>query len=140
MNAGDKDYTGATIYVLRGLPRAGKSTLAASLNGVVVSKDSIRLSLHGQPFVDWQEPEVHDVYKLMVSALLYSGHRIIILDDCFLTRASVDAVRQEWPMATVVEHIVPTPPATCIERAIACDQAYLVPVIKDMAQSAEWLQ
>lgn len=141
MNAGDMDYMGATIHVMRGLPRSGKSTMCADLlkqGGVVVSGDAVRLAIHGKPFVDWLEPEVYEISKYMVTALLYSGHHVIILDECFLTAQSVAAVRREWPQAEVVEHLVPTPPDICIARAMACGQEYLVPVIKDMAEKAEW--
>lgn len=141
MNAGDTDYKGAVLHVLRGLPRAGKSTLASTIKGgVIVSKDSIRLALHGQPFVEELESTVHTIYKHMVSALLYSGHRVIILDECFLTARSVQEVRSMWPDAEVVEHLVPTTVDECVRRARACGQEYLVPVIESMAQSAEWLR
>lgn len=143
MNANDTCYKGAVLHVLRGLPRAGKSTLSASLmasqGGVIVSKDSIRLAIHGTPFMDELEPQVHQVYKAMVSALLYSGHRVIILDECFLTARSVADVRRQWPDAEVVEHLVPTPPEECIRRAKACGQGYLIPVINRMKEVAEWL-
>ena len=143
MNAGDMDYQGATIHVMRGLPRAGKSTAAAkymAAGGVIVSKDSIRLALHGKPFVDWLEPEVADICRYMVSSLLYSGHRVIILDECFPTAQSVKTVHRLWPMCTIKEHLIDTPPEVCIERAIKCGQEYLIPVIKELAAVAEWLK
>lgn len=141
MNAGDTDYKGAILHVLRGLPRAGKSTLASTIkDGVIVSKDSIRLSLHGKPFVEELESTVDTICRHMVGALLYSGHRVIILDECFLTARSVQVVKETWPDAEVVEHLVPTPPEECIRRAYACGQPYLVPVIERMAEVAEWLR
>jgi len=143
MNTGDTDVTGAVLHVLRGLPRAGKSTTCRRIQDIygnvpIVSKDSIRLALHGQPFLEALEPEVHQIAKVMLKALLYSGHRQVIIDECHTRDAYVRAIADEHPTCIIKEWVIPTPPDICIQRAIDCGQDYLLPVITSMAAQAEF--
>ena len=139
MNADDTNYKGAEIYVLRGLPRAGKSTLSKDYSNMpIVSRDSIRLALHGSHWNDELEPQVNKIWKTMINALLFSGHRSIMLDGCFVKDEYVDWVRKEWPDAQVFEYTVNTPPEVCKQRAIDCGQDYLISVIdKFVSQASE---
>lgn len=140
MNESDKEGE-LIFFVLRGLPRSGKSTVAKeyseSTGAVVVSRDSIRLALHGKPYVAELEDEVSRVERLMVQSLFYSGCRTIILDECFVERASIkntlDYLAGSIPYSFTAKTIQ-VPAEVCIRRAISCDQEYLVPIILDMAK------
>jgi len=142
VNADDMIYMGSRLIFMVGLPRAGKSTAIRRIreitpNAVVVSKDSIRLALHGQPFIDEKEPEVHTIWKAMIKALLYSGHRHIILDGCFHNESRRKSVERLFPDAQFQTYYVPTSPDVCRQRAIDCGQDYLLPVIDRMESEAD---
>lgn len=140
MNESDKEGE-LVFFVLRGLPRSGKSTIAKERSertgAVVISRDSIRLALHGKPYVAELEDEVSNIERLMIQSLFYSGCRTIILDECFVKRASIkhtlDYLTGSIPYSFTTK-TVQVPVEVCIRRAISCDQEYLVPVILDMAK------
>ena len=73
-----------------GLPRSGKSTWAKTQGFPIVNADSIRLALHGQPFVLEAEELVHTIAQLMVRSLFLAGHLTIILDETNINRKSRD--------------------------------------------------
>lgn len=81
-----------SLILTVGLPRSGKSTWAKSQNVPIVCPDSIRLALHGLPFVSLAEPFVWAIAKVMVRALFISGHHTVILDACNTTQKR----RDEW--------------------------------------------
>lgn len=72
-----------------GLPRSGKSTWArgyANLNNTpIVNPDSIRLAMHGKPFIGSMEPYVWAIARTMVSSLFIAGHDEVILDATNIT-------------------------------------------------------
>lgn len=124
------DKTGKTIYVMVGLPRSGKSTVCKLLGFPIVSKDAIRLTVHGTPFKEDMESYVHGVCDLMVNSLFNAGHKGVIVDECHVTIAS----RSRWENLGYAVRIVyiPTGRKECIDRARASGQEYLVPIIKRM--------
>ena len=85
-----------TLIMTVGLPRSGKSTWAktyAEKHGTpIVCPDSIRLAMHGKPFIGSMEPYVWAVAKTMVKALFLSGHETVILDA---TNITVER-REQW--------------------------------------------
>jgi predicted kinase len=123
-----------------GLPRCGKSTWAKSQieKGIpVVNPDSIRLSLHGQPFVESAEPFVWAIAKVMVASLFGAGHNTVILDATNLTieRRKI-WIDKRWECSYRLFRDVSK--EECIRRAIETNQEYLVDVINKMAETAEW--
>jgi predicted kinase len=80
------------LYMTVGLPQSGKSTWARQQGHPVVNPDSIRLALHGMPFVGLAEPFVWAIAKVMVRALFLAGHDAVILDATNVTRKR----RDEW--------------------------------------------
>lgn len=106
-----------TLIMTIGLPRTGKSTWARKRGVPMVNGDSVRLALHGQPFIVEAEPMVSCVKQLMVRALFNAGHETVILDGTHTTRASRDKwISPNWERIFVVTG-GPEMLDTCIERA-----------------------
>jgi predicted kinase len=115
-----------------GLPRSGKSTWAKSqVNIPIVNPDSIRLALHGKPFLPKFEIEVWHIAHVMVKSLFLAGHNLVILDATNITCSR----RKEWvdDQYQIILKYFDTPKDVCIKRAIDTNQMYLLPVIVKMS-------
>ncbi len=120
-----------TLHLMIGFPRSGKSTIALNMGFPVVCPDAIRLSIHGTPFRKEAEGIVWGIAKTMVDSLFKAGHKDVVLDACNVTESQRNQWKSdEWK---IVYHIVPTSKETCIERAKATGQDYLIDVIERMA-------
>jgi hypothetical protein len=81
----------------------------------VVSPDSIRLALHGKPFLETAEPWVRLLAKLMVKALFLSGHSTVILDCTNHTRKRRDEwISKRWRRQF---HVLDADVHECLKRA-----------------------
>ncbi len=111
-----REPTGKNILIMTvGLPRSGKSTWAATQNAPVVNPDSIRLAIHGQPFISSAEPYVWATAKTMVRSLFIAGHETVILDATNTTKARRDQWKSsQWERMFCV---FDTDKDTCILRA-----------------------
>ena len=125
-----------TLILTVGLPRSGKSTWAMKTGFPVVNPDSIRLAVHGQPFIPEAEPLVWVTAKMMVRALFLAGHETVVLDATNLTEAR----RDEWNSSqwNTVYQVFQTPADVCIDRAIKGDRQDLLPVIDHMNFNAQF--
>lgn len=127
-----------TLILTVGLPRSGKSTWSRESGFPMVNPDSIRLAIHGKPFLPEAEPEVWRTARLMVESLFIAGHRIVVLDATNVLRSR----RKEWVVSekwlTYFKPIL-TDKDTCIERAIVGKREDLVPVIERMHSQFESL-
>lgn len=123
-----------TLLAMYGLPRSGKTTLCKQLSkelqAPVVNRDTIRLALHGHAYLGKAEPFVKAISNVMIEALFLYGAPIVICDETCYSRAARNALKS--PLYDIRFYEVPTPPEVCKERAIATDQAYLLPVIDEM--------
>ena len=81
-----------TLIMTVGLPQSGKSTWAEAQGLPIVNPDSIRLGLHGQPFIGLAEPFVWAIAKVMIRSLFIAGHSRVILDATNTTKTR----REEW--------------------------------------------
>jgi predicted kinase len=118
-----------------GLPRSGKSTWARESGHPVVNPDSIRLCIHGQPYYPPAEPMVWAIAKIMVSSLFKAGHKVVVLDATNTTRSRRALWKSdEWNRDYKLFN---TDKDTCIKRAIATKQDYLIPIIEKMAKEFE---
>jgi len=119
-----------TLILTVGLPRSGKSTWAQKQDCPIVNPDSIRLSIHGQPFLKEIEPLVWAIAKIMVQSLFLAGHIKVILDATNVTKER--RVFWESDLYLTKFKIFRTSEKECIRRAIKDKKDYLIPVIKDM--------
>ncbi|MGE4489535.1 MAG: AAA family ATPase [Kiritimatiellales bacterium] len=123
------------LILLVGLPRSGKSTWAAGQNHPVVSRDAIRLQLHGKPFFPEHEEEVSRIEEQTVRDLIAAGHRTVIIDATHFRQEYIDRWKTgEW---TVETRIFDTPRTLCIQRAIQSDRPDLVKVIHWMCSETD---
>ena len=123
------------LIALVGLPRSGKSTLAAKyaqLGYAVVCADNVRLALHGQRFAPQAEPMVWAITRIMVDALILSGNKVVI-DSTNLTREQ----RKPWAVRGATFHIVRSSLVDCLKRAKKLGDGGIVPIIQRMARDAE---
>ena len=137
------DLTNTTLICMVGFPRSGKSTIAKQLsaryNAPIVEPDAIRLTVHGTAYRQEIEPLIHATTAVMVRSLLNAGHQVVILDEVGNTRRIRDQARVMGAARTLF-YPVPTSPEVCKERAVATDQAYLLPVIDKMAAQFQPLE
>lgn len=123
------------LVMLVGLPRSGKSTWAKQQGIPIVNPDSIRLALHGSPFLEKAEPLVWVFTHYMIDSLFISGHDKIILDATNITRERRD---QFYDKDYFVTHkVMKVPVDVCLERARE-EAPILLPVIQKMAEQIEW--
>jgi predicted kinase len=95
----------------------------------IVNPDSIRLALHGKPFIPEAEQFVWAVAKCMVKALFIAGHETVVVDATNTTRKR----RDEWKSSTWTRQYVEfeRDPLLCKQRAQATarDAEHLVGLV-----------
>lgn len=127
------------LIAMVGLPRSGKTTIIQGLTvehkAPIVSRDSIRLCLHNQPYETLAEPFVKAISGVMIRSLFHAGHEVVIYDETNWSKAA-----RAWckdPSWDTVFYVVDTPLNVCKERAVATNQAYLLPVLDEMEARKE---
>ena len=97
----------------------------------IVSKDAVRLALHGERFLVEKEDEVHRISRIMIHALFLAGHKVVVLDDTNTTVNRRNQCRSKhWSVRFKVFN---TSKEECLRRAEATNDTVIIPVIKKMA-------
>lgn len=120
-----------------GLPRSGKSTWAKKQNIPIVNPDSIRLALHGHPYISESENFVWSIAYLMAKALFIAGHDQIIIDATNTTDKRRKIWINEFPSYKIIYKLFDTSKEVCIKRAKECDRLDLIPIIEKMSENYE---
>ena len=118
-----------------GLPRSGKSTWAKKQKYPIVNPDSIRLDIHGKPYIKRTEPMVWAVAKYMVEALFLAGHDNVIVDATNTTVKRREFWKEDlWELEYVYFNISKD---ECIVRAHHTGREDLILVIERMAEQMD---
>lgn len=122
------------LICMHGLPRSGKSTIAKQLavrfKAPIVSRDALRLVMHGQRYAKEAEPMVKAVSRYMIEALFATGSEYVICDETNYSRAARNSLQSDkWDTWF---YTVKTDVETCVQRAKDTNQEDLIPVIYDM--------
>jgi predicted kinase len=121
-----------TLILLCGLPRSGKTTWALNTKLPTVSPDSIRIVLHGQPFIGEAEPMIWVLTRYFIKSLFSYGFPIVILDATNTTEfRRKEWLSKEWDCKYKCFH---TSKEVCIERAKQSPNGELVKVIERMSR------
>ena len=138
-----KDTEGTLhLIVMRGLPKSGKSTKAKDLARLygcpVVSRDAMRLAVHGTRFLEDLEGEVKEAAGLALKCLAFGGNDVIVVDECHpLKDRTVQWLTSLFDgydkKVKLYWEEISTSRKVCIERALKDKQEDLVPVINSMA-------
>jgi hypothetical protein len=102
------------LYLMVGLPYAGKTTWCRNANTPTIEVDALRRSLYGLEYVERMEPYVIWLSSVFALTLLQRHHRVFV-DDTFGTPAR----RMHFFFPGVVTHMVwcDADEATCLRRA-----------------------
>lgn len=127
------------LIVTVGLPYSGKSLWANCQLGVtIVNRDSVRLALHGERYLQAAEEWIALLTRTMVRSLALSGNHTIIIDECNVTEKR----RAQWAVKDIAWEtkflVFPTSREECIERALSVDDQRIIPIIDRMAAEWEW--
>jgi len=135
----EPSYKEKVLILTVGLPRSGKSTWAREQIHPVVNPDSIRLALHGQAFVQEAEGFVWEIAYLMTKSLFIAGHDTVIIDATNINERSRNSWKNKFPGVSIKLQIFNTPVETCIQRAKNSGTEYLIPVIKRMNKTQDFM-
>jgi len=124
------------ITVLVGLPRSGKSTYCLNKKkAAIVSRDCIRIALHGHIYRQESETMVTAIEDTMVRSLMLSDTNEIIID----ATNTIPAFRNKWRRLAmqfgydIVFKCFKTPENVCYDRAIRDDRDDLISTIEKMS-------
>lgn len=120
----------AKLILTVGLPRSGKTTWSKGQGKPIVNRDSIRLAIHGEAYIQKSEPIVTMFEQVMVESLFLAGHEEVIIDATHTTASRIEAWEKLGHEIGLV--IFRTPAGLCIERAYEDGRDDLVPVIERM--------
>ena len=110
------------LILMMGLPRSGKSTVAATLrvtipNSAIVEPDAVRLAMHGERYIEAAEHYVWATSYTMAEALFRAGTDCVIVDSTNMNAgARKNWLRRFGHLNDVSIHVmyVNTPREVCI--------------------------
>ena len=119
------------VILTIGLPRSGKSTWAKNHTFPIVNRDSIRLALYNQPYIQEMEEFVSYFETKMADSLIIAGNKTIIIDATHMKQKYIDKWKNQDHVKLILKYFY-VHPDTCKQRAIDSDTEYLIPVIDRM--------
>ena len=130
----------AKVYVMCGLPGSGKTTIArhiaADLDAVVISSDSIREELYGDESVQGNPSVVFNTLYNRAHAAI-DDNLSVILDATNVKKRDRARVFQEFPDNEIAAFVINTPVEVCKQRNEERERVVPEYVIDRMAKSFE---
>lgn len=126
-----------TLILTVGLPRSGKTTWAQKQGHPIVNPDSIRLAMHGQPFIKECESMIWVIAPYMVKSLFLAGHDTVIIDATNITKERRHFWNDKFPDCKLVGKHFDISKDECIRRAIMDERKDLIPIIERMAKECD---
>lgn len=130
----------AKVYVMCGLPGSGKTTIAhqiaADLDAVVISSDSIREELYGDESVQGQPSVIFDTLYSRAHAAI-DDNLSVILDATNVKKRDRARVFKEFPENEIAAFVINTPVEVCKQRNGERERVVPEYVIDRMAKSFE---
>ena len=130
----------AKVYVMCGLPGSGKTTIArqiaADLDAVVISSDSIREELYGDESVQSNPSVVFNVLYSRAHAAI-DDNLSVILDATNVKKRDRARVFKEFPDNEIAAFVINTPVEVCKQRNGERERVVPEYVIDRMAKSFE---
>lgn len=128
-----------TLYMMRGLPGAGKSTEARRIcvetGAVRVNKDDMRAMLFGEDYRAELEPIIHRHLCLLVEDLLFQGFSVVVDNTNLRARDETRWLATAETMGAVFQVIdIDTPVVTCIANDAGRERPVGEEVIMDFAR------
>ena len=128
------------VYVMCGLPGSGKTTIArqiaADLDAVVISSDSIREELYGDESVQGNPSVVFDTLYSRAHAAI-DDNLSVILDATNVKKRDRARVFKEFPDNEIAAFVINTPVEVCKQRNGERERVVPEYVIDRMAKNFE---
>lgn len=136
-----------TVICMVGLSNSGKTTVAKAIERelhyttvTIINRDTLRLALYNGRYDPGREQEINQLEELYVKAAFLYGYQFIIIDACHHTKSS------RWRWAEICQRagwelifrVLDTPVEECLRRAEAKGDDYIVEVIKQQAEEADF--
>ena len=106
------------LYVMVGIPGSGKSTIAKTLDGVLISTDAIREELYGDENIQGNGRMVFSIAYVRMQEALERGENVIF-DATNVSRKARKSIIKATPNAEHIAVFVNTPFETCRERNLS---------------------
>lgn len=119
-----KDNPPNVLYVLVGLPAAGKTASAIESERPIVSLKAVREAIHGPVYNNSSELLVLATAKTMVKALFLAGHKEVVYDGLSITAADRKQLADNLWIRSFI--IVDVDKQSCIQKAIESAKSHLI--------------
>lgn len=121
------------LYIMCGIPGAGKSTIAKQLNGVIVSSDTVRKEMYGAESIQGNPSEVFAKVNELTKKYLKENN--VIYDATSIKPRDRKRIMKTFPNARHICVYVATPFEECKRRNAERKRVVPMQVMERMIQN-----